>query len=84
MRIPKKFIVSGAGVASSNGEFIKNNLNSDFFYNQNGSHIELTADGWLLMDKIVDEQTYLISTDFNNVQAAGDCILPVPTVEVIE
>jgi hypothetical protein len=79
----KDIILTGAGVNSSNGTFTRESEGLSWFYSENGSHIEPTVDGWYLIDKVVDEQTYMFDHDFQTVTAVGDAIEPVPSFELV-
>ncbi len=79
----KDIILTGAGVESSNGTFTRESGGMSWFYSENGSHIEPTVDGWFLIDKIVDEQTYMFDKDFQTCIAVGDAIEPVPSFELV-
>jgi len=79
----QKVIVTGAGVETSNGIFTRNAGNNTWFYSENGSHLEPTADGWYLIDSTINDQTYLFSPSFRTVTAVGDAIEPVPFFELV-
>jgi hypothetical protein len=79
----KDIILTGAGVESSNGTFTRESGDMSWFYSENGSHIEPTVDGWYLIDKIVDDQTYLFDHNFQSIIAVGDAIEPVPSFELV-
>ncbi len=77
----KRIIIENAGVLTSNGEYIRNEENPTIFNGPNGNQLELTVDGWYLVDAIVNDQTYWISEDFDKIGGAGDNIMPIPSFE---
>jgi hypothetical protein len=79
----KDIILTGAGVETSNGVYTRESGGNTWFYSENGSRIEPTVDGWFLIDKIVDDQTYMFDHNFQTVISVGDCINPVPSFELV-
>jgi len=97
----EKIIVSGSGVTTSDGEYVRaeegtlwfegstneNSINLiqqfGWFTGPNNNHIEPTVDGWYLIDKVVDDQTYMFDHDFQSVIAVGDAIEPIPSFELV-
>ncbi len=79
----KEIIVTGAGVETSNGTYTRNSGDETWFYNENGSHIEPTVDGWYLIDSVIDDQTYMFDYNFETVIAVGDAIEPTPSFELV-
>jgi len=83
MNYIKEIIITGAGVESSNGTFTRKGGGLSWFFSENESHIEPTVDGWYLVDKVINEQTYMFDHNFQSVTAVGDAIEPVPSFELI-
>lgn len=77
----KKIIIQNAGLNSANGEYIRNLENSSFFNGPNGNYLELTVDGWYLIDTTINEQAYWFSENFDKVGGAGDGIMPIPSFQ---
>jgi hypothetical protein len=73
----QKITILNAGADTSNGVYIK--INDDLFLCENNQNfIEKTIDGWILIDKFLDEQTYMFDDKFESVISVGDCIEPIP------
>ena len=77
----QKITITNAGANTSNGTYIRQ-TEKRFNCEENENHIELTVDGWLLIDHSLDEQTYMFDIDFQNVFSVGDCIEPVPNFSI--
>jgi hypothetical protein len=78
----QKIKIQGAGVSTSNGEFVRNTGGNTWFYSDNNSHIEHTVDGWFLIDSVINDQTYMFDHNFQTVIPVGDAIEPTPTFEI--
>jgi hypothetical protein len=83
MKYIKQINLTNAGAETSNGVFSREEGDLTWFYNSEGSHIEPTVEGWFLIDKTLNEQTYMFDFNFENVIPVGDCIEPAPNFELV-
>jgi hypothetical protein len=84
MLFVQKVIIRGAGIVTSNGEYIRNSdQEARFLNNSNNSHIEHTVDGWFVVDFTTNDQTYLFDHNFQTVIPVGDAIEPIPIFEIV-
>jgi hypothetical protein len=82
MNFINKIIITSLGLERVSGEYNRTQQTEEVFISNEGNFIELTIDGWFLVDKITNEQIFLFDKDFKNVYLVGDCIEPIPTFSV--